>query len=209
MTMADRDPILNIQPVDPFNPRPTIVKLRFDEPKQFEGKYGTQFMYSVTDERGQNHVLFASQALDGQIHKLGAKAQDRLAIVRTGEGKDTRWTVRLVDANGNATVDTGRAPAPRGATPSPAAPAAPAATSYRPPKPFEDRLASYLSDVNLYINAYTAAMQELSHLEIPKSIDMNAAAFVIYKMAKDNGIELDNSGTPVIPGDNEEAPLPF
>lgn len=203
--MADRDPILNIQPADPFNPKPTIVKLRFDEPKQFEGKFGTQFMYSVTDERGQNHVLFASQALDGQIHKLGAKAQDRLAIVRTGEGKDTRWTVRLVDGNGNPTVDTGRAPAPRGATPAPA----PTMTANRQPKAFEDRLASYLNDVNLYINAYSTVLQELNHIDLPKSIDVNAAAFVVYKMAKDHSIELDNSGTPVIPGENADGPLPF
>jgi hypothetical protein len=213
MTVADRDPILNIQPVDPFNPKPTIVKLRFDEPKQFEGKYGTQFMYSVEDERGVQHVLFASQALDGQIHQVGAKANDRVAIVRTGQGKDTRWTVRLIDRNGNMTEPERKA-APRNATPSPAtapqqAPATTPAYVTRPAKSFEDRLTAYLSDVNLYINAYSTVLQELNHIDIPKSIDANAAAFVVYKMAKDHGIEFVNSGTPDIKEDNADGPLRF
>lgn len=203
--MADRDPILNIQPADPFNPKPVIVQLRFDEPKQFEGKWGTQFLYSVTDESGQNYVLFASQALDGQIHRIGAKSGDRIAIVRTGEGKDTRWTVRMLNADGSQSPDPGSARSSR--TPQPRVPSEP--QQARQAKPFEDRLASYLSDVSLYVNAYTTVLQELDHIDLPKSIDVNAAAFVIYKIAKDNGIEIDNSGTPVVPEDSENAPLPF
>lgn len=203
----ERDPILNIQPVDPFNPKPTIVTLRFDEPKEFEGKYGTQFMYSVSDEGGRTHTMFASQALDGQIHKIGAKKGDRIAIVRTGEGKDTRWTVRFADGRTPEVIPQDKRGAPR------SEPTAPPITANigRAKKSYDDRLADFLSDLHLYVSAYSAVMDNLKHLDIPKSIDVNAAAFVIYKMAKDHGIELDNNGNPLIESSDDGLgePLPF
>jgi len=200
----ERDPILNIQPVDPFDPKPTIVTLRFDEPKEFEGKYGTQFMYSVTDEGGRTHTMFASQALDGQIHKLGAKKGDRIAIVRTGEGKDTRWTVRFADGRTPEVIPQDKRKAPSG---SPSAQPA-TANPGRVKKSYDDRLADFLSDMNLYISAYGTVTQHLKHVDVPKSIDLNAAAFVIYKMAKDHDIELDGKGNP-LSFDIDPEPLPF
>lgn len=207
----ERDPILNIQPADPFNPRPTIVTLRFDEPKQFEGKYGTQFMYSVSDEGGRTHTMFASQALDGQIHKLGAKKGDRLAIIRTGEGKDTRWTVRFADGRTPEVIPQDKRGASRSEPRSEPQPQAITTNIPRAKKSFDDRLASFLNDLHLYVSSYAAVMENLKHIDAPKSIDINAAAFVIYKMAKDHGIELDNDGNPVMESadDGLGEPLPF
>jgi hypothetical protein len=204
--MADRprDPILKIEPVDPFNPQPVIIELKFDTAKEVEGQYGTQYLYGVKSE-GKDYVLFASKALDEAIVDTGAASKDRVAIVRTGEGKDTRWTARLVDGSGRPIANKAKRPGPaqpengyedRGA-PAPAPRPAPAV------KPFDDRLADFLTEESLYLHAMRRAMNALPDGAPKPSLDLNAVAFVLYRMAKDHRITLDGSGQPVI----EEDPL--
>jgi hypothetical protein len=211
--MAERakDPVLNINPVDPFDPQPTMFQLRFDTPKEFEGKYGPQFAYSVT-YNNQDHVLFASKALDEAIQATTARKDDHVAVVRTGEGKDTRWTARLVDASGRPVAVANQRPAPA-ARPAPAEafpretlPVTPRASlPVAPrPKPFVDRLTGYLSDESLYWHAMKRAMVALPEGAPAPSLDLNAVAFVLYKMAKDHGIELGPDGDPIL----EEDPTP-
>jgi hypothetical protein len=197
-----RDPILNINPVDPFNPRPTIVQLRFDEPKEVEGKFGPQFLYGVAVD-GVNHTLFASKALDTSIYETGAKKDDYVAIVRTGEGKDTRWTARLVDVDGTPIEGGGRkiqdakaAPRQPALRQSLSAPAA----APRPQVSSEDRLAAFLLDESLYWAAMARGRNMLK--DQPYNLDLNAVAFVIYKMAKEHGVELDMGGEPILASDS-------
>jgi hypothetical protein len=208
--MAERakDPVLNITAVDPFDPQPTVFQLRFDTPKEFEGKYGPQFAYSVRYQ-GKDHVLFASKALHENIHETTARKDDYVAVVRTGEGVDTRWVARLVDQTGRPVAqDPKRAP-DRAAT-STRPPATPTDTFPREtraapaPKPFADRLTGYLNDETLYWHAMKRAMVALPEFAPTPSLDLNAVAFVLYKLAKDHGIQLDADGNPLL----EEDPTP-
>jgi hypothetical protein len=211
MTM-DRTPILNINPVDPFNPKPVVLKLRFGQPKEVEGKFGPQFMYGV-EVNGQPHTLFASKALDTAIYETGAEQNDYVAVIRTGEGKDTRWQARLVDPSGNhiegksrnirsaPSVSRGDAPAPRQDAPRPAPAPAPQVTQ-------ADRIAAFLLDESLYFAAMARA-RILVGSEHPVSIDLNAVSFVLYKMAKEHGVELDTRGNPVSDEAPEDEELPF
>jgi len=205
--MNDRNPILNIRPVDPFNPRPVIMKLRFGEPKEVEGKFGKQFMYGVEVD-GQPHTLFASPALDKAIYETNAQQGGYVAVIRTGEGKDTRWQVRAVDGAGNPVANE-----PRSIQSAPPAAREPQQAAYSPapatrPQPSpEDRLAAFLEDENLYFAAMARARTMLGR-ETPVSIDLNAVSFVLYKMAKEHRVELDAVGEPILPAAADEA-LPF
>jgi hypothetical protein len=205
-----RDPVLNIPPVDPFNPQPTVVQLKFGEPKQFEGKFGPQFLYAVK-HRDNDYALFASKALDAAIYETGANKDDYVAIIRTGEGKDTRWQARLVDIDGRPIEGAGRnirqaQAAPRGEAPAPQATQAP-----RQQRSPEDALAAYLTDENLYFAALARARKTLAGFtpaSPQQNVDLNAVAFVLYKMAKDNGVELGADGDPLTGlTDNNDVPF--
>lgn len=181
--MNDRPPILNIPAVDPFNPRPVIGRMRFGEPKQVEGKFGTQYMYGL-DVDGQPHTLFASKALDAAIYETGAQQNDFIAIIRTGEGKDTRWQVRLVDENGQEIKGAGRNI--KDAKPADRLPEKP---QPKPELSAEDRLANFIGDEDQYFGALARARHRIKDWPVGdgKNIDLNAVAFVLYKMAKEHG----------------------
>jgi hypothetical protein len=208
--MNDRSSILNIKPVDPFNPQPVIIKLRFAEPKQVEGKFGPQFMYGVEVD-GESYTLFASKALDTAIYETGTQQGGYVAIIRTGEGKDTRWQARACDIDGNPVTHQPRkitsAPsAPRVSSQEPRQQPSPAAPATKPQPSHEDRLAAFLEDENLYFSAMARAKTMLGDAAV--NIDLNAVSFVLYKMAKEHGIELDATGDPVLPySDDEKEPF--
>jgi hypothetical protein len=200
--MNDRPPILNIPAVDPFNPQPVIGRMRFGEPKQVEGKFGTQYMYGL-EVNGQAHTLFASKALDAAIYETGAQQNDYIAIIRTGEGKDTRWQVRLVDENGQEIKGAGRSikeakPAERLPSPEPAAP--------KPKLTAEERQINFVSDEDQYFSALARARHRVKDWPIAdgNNIDLNAVAFVLYKMAKEHGVTLIADGSVL-----NEADVPF
>lgn len=200
----ERDPVLNIQAVDPFDPQPTIFQLKFDTPKEFEGKYGTQYIYSIRYD-GKDHVLFASAALDERIGETGAKKDDYVAVVRTGEGKDTRWTARLVDAQGRP-IQGGGPRKPQEAQEAPSRGGgggqAQAAPAKPPERPYDERLADFLMDEQLYFGSMKRAETMLGK-DRETNLDLNAVAFVLYRMAKDHGIELDGTGDPMPPAEPE------
>lgn len=216
--MADnKRPILKIDPVDVFNPKPVMLKLKFDEPKETQGTYGTQYLYSVIHE-GTEKTFFASQSLDGMIYETGAGKDDWLAIIRTGEGKDTRWNVKLVDANGNPVTGAGR----KGKRESNQATQEPQQGASNPNQgsqqggqpsrasqalSYEDRVAAFAMDEMAYWGSFQRATGHLDASKIKWQVDANACAYVIYRMAKDHGIELGPDGDPVEPPAPPPPPL--
>lgn len=208
----DRDPPLEIKPVDPFRPEPVIVKLRFDDPKEVAGSYGPQFMYGIEVD-GERRVLFASATLDGLIYDLGARKGDHVAILRHGSGTDTRWAVDLVDAAGQTIARAAQdRPREESGRTSPQEGAGDAGQPRRPPAPelsYAERLMAYLEHEHLYWASMTKANHYLEAAlpGITRQVDLNASAYVLYRLALDHGIELDASGNPLSEPPKPEVPL--
>lgn len=203
----DQRPILKFQPADAFNPKPYILRLMYDDPKEKDGTYGKQFMYTAEVVQGDNEVrdgqcvFFASPALDGQIYDLKARKGDLVAIIRTGEGQDTRWNVRLVDSQGN-TIDTSDRPAKPVGQPSGGG-----GGERRPAKrelPFSERIAGFVMEEQRYFGAMRRAEVMLHNEKKEYSTDLNAVAYVLYRMALDYNITLDGTGEPVMEEDPPE-----
>lgn len=212
--MADRekDPILTIEPADAFKPDPYVIELKFDDPKEIEGKYGKQFLYGVK-HKGKDHVLFASQALDGMIFETGAKKGDRVAILRTGAGTDTRWNVRLIDNEGRPIEGGGRkgqrAPeAQRGASTGQGGTGAQAERPKPASRSYDERLADFVMEEMAYWGAFKRATIMLTADKIEWNVDANACAYVLHRMARDHGIDLGPDGDPVEPAAEPEPELP-
>ena len=188
-------PTLNVPVSKSFRDLDEVqVTLRYDEPKEFEGKFGPQFKYSV-DVDGTEHTLFASPALNRQIQDHSPTTGSVLSIARVGSGKETKWDVVYVSGP-KGTGDNRRSEKP--ATGS--GRSEPARSAGPDPKGYTDELARYWL-------AFDLAIQTLIQRGMPHNVDANAIAFVIYKMAKEHGIEdPSNPGTPATPStDTEEA----
>jgi hypothetical protein len=203
-----KDPVLDIPVADAFDPQPTIIELKFDTPREFQGDYGPRYAYSIK-HKGTDHVLFASQALDGAIYQTGAQKGDRVAIIRTGTGQDTRWKARLVDENGRAVEGKTDRPAKRPKADDTqarqqTATSASSGGQRTMSKSFDERLTDFLNDETLYLHAMQRAMTALPEDAPKPSLDLNAVAFVLYKMAKDHDITLDPKGEPIVPEFPEE-----
>lgn len=165
--------ILKIQPTDPFKPQPTEVTLKFDTPKEIEGKWGPQWMYTVI-HNGQEKVIYATKGLHGRIEEQGGKAGDTFSIIRRGEGKETRWDVLHVndlhlrgEARQNPQPDINQS--------------APAKPAGNPKKEFFKRREQYGQAWDMAVDFLHAKQS---------NADVNAVAFTFYKMAQDVGYDL-------------------
>jgi hypothetical protein len=206
----DQRPILKFQPADAFNPKPYVLRLMYDDPKEKDGTYGKQFMYTAevvqgdSDVRDGQCVFFASPALDGLIYDLKARKGDLVAIIRTGEGTDTRWNVRLVDSQGN-TIDTSDRPAKPVGQPSGGGDSG--GGQRRPAKrelPFSERIAGFVLEEQRYFGAMRRAQAVLEREKQDFSVDLNAVAYVLHRMALDYDITLDGTGEPLMEEDPPE-----
>jgi len=160
--------ILKIQPTNPHQPEPTEITLKFDSPKEIEGNWGPQWMYGVWHE-GEEKVIYATKGLHNAIENTGSKANDTLSIIRTGEGKETRWSVLHTD-------DISLAGDAKKGNSKPA-PSRPQQTGMS----FQDRYEQYGV-------AWDMAVDFLA--EKQTTADVNAVAFTFYKMAMDAGHDL-------------------
>lgn len=164
--MPDYPPTLNI-PVSASarQLQPVDVTLNYDDPKEFEGKYGTQYKYSVNTTDGVEHTLFASQALHQRIEEHAPSKGTTLSIARIGEKKDTRWDVVYINGPKDRNTNTSPQPQTRGPNPD-----------------------AYTRDLTLYWAAFDLAHETLTNKNYTPNVDANAVAFVIYKLAKEHGI---------------------
>lgn len=171
--MADREypPILDVPVSKSFRDlKETSITLMFDEPKETSGKWGPQFMYRVEVD-GVEHTLFASQALHRLMQEHNPVKGTTLSIARVGEAKDTKWDVVYVSGPTNG-----------GAKPAAANGGVPARRGVASPEGF-------VNDLALYWLSFELAWDTLKGKGITPQVDANAIAFVIYKLAKDHGVE--------------------
>ena len=168
--MSNYPPILEV-PVSESarNLKEITVTLLFDTPKEFEGKYGMQFKYGV-ELNGVEHTLFASPALHKKIQDCAPMKGSQLSIARFGTGKETKWDVILAggprrsESAQVAPQNGGQGVVPRGT-----------------PQAFVDH-------VQRYWEAFDLAHETLKEKGFTPSVDVNAIAFVIYKLAIDNNV---------------------
>jgi len=163
-------PILEIPPSSsPRDLKPVDVTFQFDTPKEMEGKFGTQYKYTVQVD-GIEHTLFASKALHRMIEEHAIAKGTVLSIARLGSGKDTRWDVVYISGPKGSGAPA-KAPQQTVSTPVP---------TYSP--------AGFTDDLARYWLAFDLALDTLNQKGLTPSVDANAVAFVIYKMAKEHGI---------------------
>jgi hypothetical protein len=172
--MSKYPDILNIPTSTSFRDlQETQVTLLFDTPKEFEGKFGPQWKYSV-ESGGTEYTLFASAALHRQIQETFPTKGTTVSIARVGEGKETKWDVVYVSG-------------PKGTGDSPQAreriAAGAGASTPRAADP-----SGYNASLALYWEAFDSAVSTLTERGLTPQVDANAVAFVIYKLAKDHGI---------------------
>lgn len=165
--------ILKIPSSSPHDPQPTVIKLKYDNPKEIEGKYGTQYMYGVTHQ-GQDKVLYATTGLHRQIEATQSRQGDELSVIRTGEGKETRWSVLPLEDQ-----HLSGQPLPKQETQ--------AAPTRRNGPTFEERYLQYGVAWDMAVD-FLAAKQS--------NADVNAVAFTFYKMAQDAGHNLMEEPNP-------------
>jgi len=152
----------------------TQVTMLFDTPKEFEGKFGPQWKYSV-ESGGTEYTLFASAALHRQIQETFPTKGTTVSIARVGEGKETKWDVVYV----SGPKGTGDSPQARERIAAGGGASTPRAAD---PSGFE-------ASLSLYWDSLYYAINVLKGQEIQYNVDANAIAFVIYKLAKDHGIQ--------------------
>jgi hypothetical protein len=172
--MPDYPPILNVPASKSFRDLNEVqVTLLFDEPKEFEGKFGPQWKYSVEVD-GVEHTLFASNALNRLIQEQSPIKGTTLSIARVGEKKDTKWDVVYVSGpKGDNSVTSGSGRDEGGGS----------GTQARGGSPER-----FVDDLALYWQAFDLATETLKAKGLEPQADINAVAFVIYKLAKDNGV---------------------
>jgi len=172
-------PVLNIPASPSFRDLHEVeVELLFPTGKEFVSKkYGTtQYRWSVNVE-GVEHSLFASEALNNKIMEHRPEKGTCLSIAKVGTGKDTRWDVVYKSGPQGS-----GSPAPARSTGSTAAPAR---AAHNPD--------AYAKDRDMYIRSLRDAETIAIEQGLSYSVDLNAIAFVLFKMAKDYGItDLDN-----------------
>jgi len=164
--------ILKIEPTSLHDPKPTEITLKFDTPKEIEGKWGPQWMYTVI-HNGEEKTLYATKGLHGRISDNGAKAGDTFSIIRTGSGKETRWDVLHVDDLG-LRGEARQNPQPNIKQSAPAA--------------SKDAKQEYYTRLKQYSLAWDIAERFLS--DKGGGDNINAVAFTFYKMAQDVGYDL-------------------
>lgn len=186
MAKGKYPPTLDIPVSDSFRDLKEVqATLMYDEPKPYENRYGkTGYRYSVM-HNGEEHTLFASEALKRQMDEHGPVKGTTLSFARVGQGKDTRWDVVYVSGPQGEPGGSREAPSTGGSGPAP-----------RKHDP-----AGFKKELDRYLNAMDLAIKHLGVREIPIQADTNAVAFVIYKMAQDYGIE-----DPMNPGEAGDDP---
>lgn len=195
--MPDYPPILQIPVSKSFRQlEETKVTLRFDEPKEKDGQYGMQYMYSVNVD-GTDMTLFASAALHRLMQEHNPVKGTTLSIARVGKGTETKWDVVYVSGpKGDGSGNTPQARQDRQDTPS--APAQAPRTQGPNPQGFVDDLARYWV-------AFDLAKAALAERGLTPNADINAVAFVIYKMAKDHGVDDPSNPMASMPTGTQEA----
>jgi hypothetical protein len=194
--MPEYPPILQIPVSKSFRQlEETKITLRFDEPKEKEGQYGMQYMYAV-DVDGVKHTLFASGALHRLIQEHNPVKGTTLSIARVGKGTETKWDVVYVAGP----KGDGSSSAPQARQDARSAPADAPQARRSGPNP-----QGFVEDLARYWMAFDLAMDTLKAKDITPSVDANAVAFVIYKMATDHGISDPTNPMASTPTRTEEA----
>ena len=161
---------------DPREMRYVNATLKFDTPKEKEGKYGPYYIYGCKDDNGQDASLLASKALHEAIAELNVRAGAKIMIARLGEGKDTRWFAHV-----DEDPFIGEGPAARTEE-------AVQQRARTAPDDFGDRLAKYKAAMNEAVKI----ARQLEGTELPAfaRLDLNAVAFTIDRMAADCNTDL-------------------
>ena len=186
--MSKYPPIYKFEATNARDPKSVDVTLRFDTPKEVEGKWGPQYMYGITVE-GTDYTLYATPGLHRSIQETGARQGETISVIRFGEGKDTRWDVIHTkdfsaknSAHGN--VDPFITPQERNA-------------------PKRDAGVVFHENMMRYQIAWNMAHDFLQQVE--GQGDLNAVAFTFYKMAQDAQYDLLNEDDkPPFKENNEE-----
>lgn len=174
--MSKYPPIYKFEPTSARDPKSVDVTLKYDTPQETEGKWGTQYRYSVSID-GTDYTIFATPGLHNAIQATGARANETISVIRLGEGKETRWDVvhekqfgtSAAAKHDNPINDPFLKPEERG-------------------KPQRSSKNLFYDNVKRYGVAWKMAETFLS--ERTQTADCNAVAFTFYKMAQDAGHDL-------------------
>jgi hypothetical protein len=179
MPQYNDKPFYKFPATNPRDPQPTEMEMLFDSPLEKEGQYGPYYIYKVRIH-GEEESIAASPGLHKAIEGAFYKKGDVLSVIRTGEGKDTRYDI--LNTKDSALDNDTQKPAPPPHKPQEPRQAAPA----RPASP--DARSNFIAALNQYSVAWDMAERMINHKE--STADTNAVAFTIYRMAKDAGYDL-------------------
>lgn len=214
----DNDPILAIpSSKNPRNAEPTLVRLMYDTPLEKQKDQGMLYIYKVTAvsnchkqtgdtsepvEPGTQMIMFAWDGLNRAINETEAAKNDVIEIVRTGEGKRTRWYVDLSvvadsETSAREAQQDSRSDPPKTSKGWHKAPAPQTASGGLTAAERFDH------QVNRYLHALDLARVHTEQREIPYQVDLNAMAFAFYKMAEDAGYDPTKDETPAAADDEE------
>lgn len=169
-------PIYKFEATDARNPRSVDVTLKYDTPREVEGKYGTQYRYSATID-GTDYTIFATPGLHNAIQRTGAKAGETISVIRLGEGKETRWDIVHSNQFGTDSASNHNNPIND-----------PFMTPEEVRAPRRSNKNLFYDNVKRYGVAWKLASQFLE--EHNAQADHNAVAFTFYKMAQDASHDL-------------------
>lgn len=172
--MSNYPPIYKFEATSARDPKSVDITLKYDTPKETEGKYGTQYRYSVSIN-GDDYTIFATPGLHKAIQDTRGRAGDVLSVIRIGEGKDTRWDVVRLDGSQGANAD-------------------PIDDPFLAPEerniPKKTSQTIFYDNLKRYEQAWIMAERFLT--KHGGQGDLNAVSFTFYKMAQDAGYDLMN-----------------
>lgn len=174
--MSQYPQIYKFEATSARDPKSVDVTLKYDTPQEVEGKFGTQYRYSVTID-GTDYTIFATPGLHRAIENTGAKAGETISVIRIGEGKDTRWDIVHEKAFGSQAASNHNNPIND-----------PFLKPEERNKPRQNSRTLFEENMKRYSTAWDLATEFLT--EKGGDGDLNAVAFTFYKMAQDAGHDL-------------------
>lgn len=148
---------------------PVIVSLKFDEPLEVEGQFGTQFQYACTLE-GKDAVMWLPREAKLAIENAGAKRGDEIAIAKRKEGRRNVWQVQKVEEE-----------------PLPAEPAQPAAAPHANGNAYRD--AQPKAEIKSLMPSSEAERERDQELARIAEISMRAAAIACRRTGQEFALE--------------------
>lgn len=176
--MSKYPPIYKFEASDARNPKAVDVTLKYDTPQETEGKFGTQYKYSVTIN-GTDYTVFATPGLHRAIESTGARANETVSVIRIGSGKETKWDVIHADQFGTNAAENHGTPNEDPFV------SKQDASNYKPKK---NARTTYYDNLRRYEIAWDIAERFAKKQGTDQGL--NAIAFTFYKMAQDADYDL-------------------